>query len=139
MNNAKALNLKPLNELVEMISRDEIKSSELLEDCLRAIENREPEVQAFEYLDFDAARKQARQLDNTFLRSELFGIPVGIKDIISTRDMQTTMGSPIYSNFVPQRDAAIASQLRGLGAVIPGKTVTTEFAYFYPGKTKTCI
>lgn len=136
MNNAKALNLKPLNELVELISRDEIKPSELLEDCIRAIENRESEVQAFEFLDLDTARKQARQLDNTILRSELFGIPVGIKDIISTRSMRTTMGSPIYSDFEPRRDATIVSQLRSLGAVIPGKTVSTEFAYFYPGKTK---
>jgi Asp-tRNA(Asn)/Glu-tRNA(Gln) amidotransferase A subunit family amidase len=66
----------------------------------------------------------------------LHGIPVGIKDIFDTSDMPTELGSPIWSGRMPRRDAAAVARLRAAGAVILGKTVTTEYAYLHPGKTR---
>ena len=63
-------------------------------------------------------------------------MPVGVKDIIDTGDMPTEVGSPIYAGRTPSRDAWVVSALRAAGAVIMGKTVTTEFAYYAPGKTR---
>lgn len=85
----------------------------------------EPTLKAFEVLPNDTARKPGL----------LSGIPVGIKDIIATTDMVTTNGSPIYRDHVPAADAWVVERLRNLGATIFGKTVSTEFAWRYPGPT----
>ena len=127
---------KSLAELAKLIYDRKIKPSEILEDCIKRIDEREGEVQAFEYLNADAAFETAQSLDDAEWLSWLHGIPIGIKDVMNTHDMPTTMGSPIYKNNRPNRDAAIVSFLRFLGAVVPGKTVSTEFAYFNPGKTR---
>ena len=66
----------------------------------------------------------------------LHGVPVGIKDIFDTGDMPTEFGSPLWAGRTPRRDAAAVARLRAAGAVIMGKTVTTEYAYFHPGKTR---
>ena len=66
----------------------------------------------------------------------LHGVPIGIKDIFDTADMPTEFGSPVWAGRTPRRDAAAVAMLRAAGAVIMGKTVTTEYAYFHPGKTK---
>src|SRR5690606_22749610 len=66
----------------------------------------------------------------------LHGVPVGIKDILDTVDMPTGFGSPLFAERRPRVDAAVVKLLRAAGAVIMGKTVTTEFAYFTPGKTR---
>ena len=63
-------------------------------------------------------------------------MPVGIKDIFDTGDMPTELGSPLWAGRTPRRDAAAVARLRAAGAVIMGKTVTTEYAYFHPGKTR---
>ena len=127
---------KSLAELAKLIYDRKIKPSEILEDCIKRIDEREGEVQAFEYLNADAAFETAQSLDDAEWLSWLHGIPIGVKDVMNTHDMPTTMGSPIYKNNRPNRDAAIVSFLRFLGAVVPGKTVSTEFAYFNPGKTR---
>ena len=83
---------------------------------------------------------QARAADERRLSGQpigaLHGVPVAIKDIFDTADMPTEYGSPIYAGRTPSRDATVVSRLRAAGAVIMGKTVTTEFAYFFPGKTR---
>jgi len=66
----------------------------------------------------------------------LHGLAVGVKDVIDTADMPTEYGSPIYSGHRPQRDAACVQRLKAAGAIILGKTVTTEFAFVQPGKTR---
>ena len=73
-----------------------------------------------------------RGSDNTL---PLYGIPVGVKDNIDVKGLPTTASCPAYS-YRPSRDATAVARLRAAGAVIIGKTVTTEFAYFYPGKTR---
>ncbi len=106
-----------------------------MEACLRRVEERDAAVGAWEYLDPDAALRAARARDREPRRGPLHGIPVAIKDYIDTADMPTGYGSPIYSEHRPAADAACVALLREAGAVIMGKTVTTEFAAVTPGKT----
>ncbi len=117
-----------------------ITSEQLVESCLARIAEVDPQVQAWAFLDPDYALAQARALDQLRLSGQptgpLHGIPVGVKDIFDTADMPTENGSVIHAGRTPSRDATAVSRLRAAGAVIMGKTVTTEFAYFSPGKTR---
>ncbi len=105
--------------------------------CLEKIAAREPAVEAWQHLDAEAALAHARELDrSTAARGPLFGVPFGVKDIIDTHDMPTEYGSPIHRGHRPGRDAACVALMRKAGAVLFGKTVTTEFANQHPGKTR---
>ena len=114
----------------------ELSAEALIGDCLQRIENREADVQAWESLDPEFALQQARQADKTVSRLPLQGVPIGIKDIIETKDFDTCHGSPAYKLNRPHSNAAGVDRLISAGAVIMGKTVTTEFAYLNPGKTR---
>jgi amidase len=105
-------------------------------ECLDRIAEREPEVQAWEVLDAEGALAQARRIDRLRDRPPLFGLPVGVKDLIDTADLPTAYGSPIHGGHRPERDAECVRRLREAGAVVLGKTVTTEFAVYSPGKTR---
>lgn len=111
-----------------------------LERCLAAIVAREGEVGAFVHYDADLARKQADAASERWRAgrplSAIDGMPVGIKDIIETADFPTEMGSPLYAGWRSERDAASSIALRAAGAVIIGKTVTTEFAATHPAGTR---
>jgi Asp-tRNA(Asn)/Glu-tRNA(Gln) amidotransferase A subunit family amidase len=121
------------------IARSETSSEELVGACLDRIAALEPQVQAWTFLDRERALEQARAADS--LRKEgkgvgpLHGVPVGIKDIIDTSDMPTENGCRAHEGRQPTADAACITALRRAGAVIMGKTVTTELATFTPGKT----
>ncbi|MDO8277510.1 MAG: amidase [Burkholderiaceae bacterium] len=99
----------------------------------------EPQLRAFVHVDLAGARTAADASSARYRAaaplSMLDGMPIGVKDIIETRDMPTQMGSPIYAGFQPRRDAACVTTLRQAGAVIVGKTVTTEFAAGRAGPT----
>ena len=101
----------------------------------RRVGEREPELRAWAHLDAEAALGQARERDAEPVRGPLHGIPVGVKDIIDTAGMPTTYGSPIYEGHRPERDADCVAWLREAGAVVLGKTVTTEFATYQPPPT----
>jgi Asp-tRNA(Asn)/Glu-tRNA(Gln) amidotransferase A subunit family amidase len=103
--------------------------------CLERIAQREDEVQAWAFLDPEAALAGARASDRA-PPAPLRGLPVGIKDIMDTADMPTEYGSPIYAAHRPASDAACVALLLAAGAIILGKTVTTEFATSTPGKTR---
>ena len=103
--------------------------------CLDRIEAREATVGAWAYLDPPAALAAAAAADSRLRSGPLDGLPVAVKDIIDTADMPTAYGSPIYAAHRPAADAACVRRLREAGAIVLGKTVTTEFAYFTPGKT----
>ncbi len=122
--------------LVQRLSRREITAEAVLRDCLDRIAEREPEVQAWQHLDVNAALERARDLDRGAVRGLLHGLPVGVKDLFDTHDMPTTYGSSIYASHQPRADAACVALCREQGAVVVGKTVTTEFATFTPGKTR---
>ena len=98
------------------------------------------EVQAWAHLDRDYALAQARAADTALREGKaagpLHGVPVGIKDIIDTADLPTENGTTIFAGRRPTADASVVAQLKAAGAVILGKTVTTELAFFGPGKTR---
>ena len=115
-------------------------SEELVGACLERIRALEPKVQAWTFLDEEHALAQARAADEKKRSGEpvgaLHGVPVGLKDIIDTADMPTENGTVLHKGRAPRQDAAVVSLLRAAGAVMLGKTVTTECAYFHPGKTR---
>ena len=122
-----------------LLDRREISSEDLVRSCLRRIEQREPDVAAWEYLDPSLALAQARAQDRAMSDDQasglINGIPVGIKDICDTADMPTAYGSRARLGHRPAIDAVCVAHTRANGGVIMGKTVTTEFAGRYPGKT----
>jgi amidase len=111
-------------------------SEALVHACLERIAKREPDIHAWVHLDAAAVIRQALQRDAEQPRGPLHGVPVGVKDLIDTSDQPTGYGSPIYEGHRPARDATCVERLRTAGAVIIGKTVTTEFALFHPGPTR---
>jgi Asp-tRNA(Asn)/Glu-tRNA(Gln) amidotransferase A subunit family amidase len=129
-----------LRDAAHAIRQGELSSEELTRALLERIERHEDTVQAFQWMDpqraLDLARRADRQLKSGEKPGTLHGVPLGIKDIIATRDIPTTMGSPIYAGHVPARSAELVLRAEAAGAFVLGKTVTTEFAYFTPGKTR---
>lgn len=117
-----------------------VSSEELVGACLGRIREADGEVHAWAHLDPEHALAQARILDQMRASGEvlgpLHGVPVGIKDIIDTTDMATECGSAIHAGRQPADDATVVAMLRAAGAVVMGKTVTTEFALYTPGKTR---
>jgi Asp-tRNA(Asn)/Glu-tRNA(Gln) amidotransferase A subunit family amidase len=115
-------------------------SEELTGACLERVRALEPKLQAWTFLDETLALDQARAADARRRSGEpvgaLNGVPVGLKDIIDTADMPTENGTALHKGRTPRRDAAVVRMLRAAGAVMLGKTVTTECAYFSPGKTR---
>ncbi len=118
------------------MSAGKLTAVQLAEDCLARVSQREPDVRAWVHIDADEVLAQARACDAGPRRSALHGIPVGIKDIIDVAGMPTEYGSPIYAGHRAQTDAACVAALRKGGAIIMGKTVTTEFAMRHPNKTR---
>jgi Asp-tRNA(Asn)/Glu-tRNA(Gln) amidotransferase A subunit family amidase len=97
----------------------------------------EPRVQAWEHLDMDRAMTKAEAADASSARGTLQGVPVAVKDIIDVAGMPTRFGSPIYADAAAAAQSAECVQaLEGAGAIVVGKSVTTEFAYYTPGKTR---
>ena len=134
------LHLLSAAEATRLIRDGVISSVEFVEACLARIKEIDGRVQAWTFLDPDYALQQARAADERRLSGQpigpLHGVPIGIKDIFDTADMPTENGSVIYAGRTPSRDSAVVARLRAAGAIIMGKTVTTEFAYFAPGKTR---
>jgi len=123
-------------QAVALLSRRELSAEELVRRCLARIAEREPTVQAWEVLDAEGALAAARRIDRLRDRPPLCGLPVGVKDLIDTGDLPTAYGSPIHRGHQPEQDAECVRRLRGAGAIVLGKTVTTEFAVYTPGKTR---
>jgi Asp-tRNA(Asn)/Glu-tRNA(Gln) amidotransferase A subunit family amidase len=134
------LHLISATEAARLIREGAISSQQLVEACLARVADTDEQVQAWAFLDRDHALAQARAADESRLSGRsigpLHGVPVGIKDIFDTTDMPTENGSVLHAGRTPSRDATAVARLRAAGAVIMGKTVTTEFAYFSPGKTR---
>jgi Asp-tRNA(Asn)/Glu-tRNA(Gln) amidotransferase A subunit family amidase len=110
----------------------------LTRSCLERVAERDAVVRAFVHIDPERALAEARRCDRTScadLNLPLRGVPFGVKDIIDTHDMPTAYGSPIHAGFRPNADAACVALAREAGAVMLGKTVTTEFALRHPGAT----
>ena len=133
-------NLLTAMEVREILEQGVITSQELVEACFERIDELEASIGAWAHLDRELALQQARQADEFRRRGlplgPLHGIPVGIKDIIDTNDYPTERGSVLYQGRTPSKDATLVALLREAGAIILGKTVTTELAVYAPGKTR---
>ena len=111
------------------IAARDISSEELVRDCLARIEARNADLHAWTHVDPDYALAQARACDEAAEPAgPLHGVPVGIKDVLDTADMPTEYGSTIYRGHRPAADSHCVAALRRAGAVILGKTTTTQFA-----------
>jgi Asp-tRNA(Asn)/Glu-tRNA(Gln) amidotransferase A subunit family amidase len=123
-------------EGLKAIAGGKLTAEAWVRSCLERIQDREPTVQAWEYLDRDGALARAREIDMAGGGGLAAGVPFGVKDIIDTADMPTAYGTPIHEGHRPGRDAGCVAITRAAGAVLLGKTVTTEFGHRYPGKTR---
>jgi Asp-tRNA(Asn)/Glu-tRNA(Gln) amidotransferase A subunit family amidase len=127
-------------EASRAIREGRLSSEELVSGCLARIRADEPRVQAWAYLDEEHALRQARARDIDRKAGEtvgpLHGVPIGVKDVIDTGDMPTENGTVLHAGRRPTYDAQVVTRLREAGAVILGKTVTTELATYSPGKTR---
>jgi Asp-tRNA(Asn)/Glu-tRNA(Gln) amidotransferase A subunit family amidase len=115
-------------EAAAAIAAGTLQAETFARGCLDRIAAREDVLKAWSYIDPASVLRQARELDQTPSLGLLHGIPVAIKDVIDTRDMPTSYNSPIYFGHRPTADAACVETLRAAGALIIGKTETTEFA-----------
>jgi Asp-tRNA(Asn)/Glu-tRNA(Gln) amidotransferase A subunit family amidase len=129
------LRLLSVQEAARQIAERRLGAEALTAAYLERIEVREAVVGAWQYIDREAALAAARRRDVEPPRGPLHGIPIAVKDLIDTADMPTAYGSPIYRDHRPTADASCVALARAAGAVVLGKTVTTEFAAFTPGKT----
>ena len=130
-----------LNELdawqaAELLATRALSAVDLTRACLDRVNERDAAVQAFVAIDPDAALAQARALDAGPVRGLLHGLPLGAKDLFDTAELPTAYGSALYAGNRPAADAAAIALCREAGALLLGKTVTTEFAYFQPGVTR---
>ena len=125
----------PATVLLRRIHAGETSAAAVMEACLARIAAREPGLRAFAHLDPAAAREAARRADAALPGGKLRGLPLGVKDILDVAGMPTGNNSPIWEGWRPRSDAACVALARGEGAVVIGKTVTTEFATRQPGPT----
>ena len=124
-----------VREAARQIAERQLTAEALTAAYLDRIAAREPGVGAWQSLDRERALAAARQRDAEPTRGPLHGIPIAVKDLIDTVDMPSAYGSSIYRGHRPATDASCVALARAAGAVVLGKTVTTEFAAFTPGKT----
>lgn len=131
----KDLTLLSATEAVAKIAQGSLKPSVLLEAYLEKVRQKEIMVNAFTQIEVDVALELATKLDHVAVNGLLFGIPFAVKDLIDTQGIVTSYGSEIYESHIPKSDAACVAQAKRQGGILLGKTVTTEFAVFEPGKT----
>jgi Asp-tRNA(Asn)/Glu-tRNA(Gln) amidotransferase A subunit family amidase len=132
--------LPTIAQSAQRMRSGDLRPIDLVEHCLTRIEQFESDVHAWVLFDPEGARREAKRLgkladDDEFL-GPLHGIPIGIKDIIDVAGWPTRCGSPLRTGHVAAADAPVVARLRKAGAIILGKTVTTEWAGFDPSITR---
>lgn len=125
----------PARTIAARVSRREISAEAVARAFIARIEACEASVQAWQCFDPQLVLAQARRIDAQPAPGRLQGVPIGVKDLMDTADLPTCYGSPIYAGHRPVTDAACVAASRAAGALVMGKTVTTEFATFQPGPT----
>ncbi|MGR3662317.1 MAG: amidase [Paracoccaceae bacterium] len=128
------------NDAARKIREGRLSSVDLVKACLARIDETDAKIKAWVYVDREGALETAARMDDIRKSGRavgpLHGVPVGLKDIIDTRDMPTQRGSSIFAGRQPDADAAIVDRLREAGAIILGKTVTTELAFVHANETR---
>lgn len=134
------LNRTAAHVLIAKLRQGEISARELMTACLDRIASREPKIKAWTFLDAEQALEQASLADRQ--RAEgvplgpLHGLPIGVKDVFDTHDMPSEYGSETLRGRRPETDAAAVAMLRKAGAIIVGKTATSEFGMYHPSPTR---
>ncbi len=127
-------------EMIRQIQHRRLSPAFLVESLLKRIDRLEPSLQAWVTMDRQGLIEEADRCHKEIIRGRrrgpLHGIPIGVKDIFYTRGMKTTAGSKIFSDFIPAYDATAVERLKKAGAIILGKTATTEFASRHPAPTR---
>ena len=127
-------------EAVQAIASGRLSSVDLVKSCLEQIADTDASIKAWAHLDPESALAQAAECDRIrkagLGTGPLHGLPVGLKDVIDTRDMPTQRGTDIFKDCQPDKDARLVERLRESGAVIMGKTVTTELAFVHANDTR---
>ncbi|MCZ6873079.1 MAG: amidase [bacterium] len=135
-----ALHTLGVAETVRLIRKREISPVDVVEACYQQIETLEPQLGAWVTLDQRRALQAARHCEARLQQGEeaglLAGLPIGLKDIFYTAGLLTTACSKVYADLVPEYDATSVVKLRDAGAIMMGKTVTTEFATADPSPTR---
>jgi Asp-tRNA(Asn)/Glu-tRNA(Gln) amidotransferase A subunit family amidase len=130
----------PALQAAQRVASGDVSAAELTAACLERIDAEESRVQAWAFLDRGKAMAQAEACDRRRAAGlplgPLHGLPVAVKDIIDTEGMPTENGTVLDAGRMPAADATVVRRLKTAGAVVLGKTVTTEFAYYHPGKTR---
>ena len=129
-----------LRDALAALRAKHFSAEEYCVELQRRIAERDGDIEAWAHYDPRQGQGVARRFDmhgsSSASRLPLGGMPIAIKDIIDTADMPTQIGSPIYQGRMPKRDAYVVERVKQLGAYVMGKTVTTEFAWSFPGKTR---
>jgi amidase len=125
----------PVREIAARVSTGTLRARTVIDAFLARVAEREAAVGAWEHVDAEIARAQADAIDALPGAFALKGVPVGVKDVIDTADLPTGYGSALYAGNRAAADAACVALARAAGAVVLGKTVSTEFAAASPGKT----
>ncbi len=132
--------LTSITDLVQQIRDGQTTSATIVDDCLKAIDRFESQIAAWVLVEREAAQAQAARLDLLASKGEsigpLHGIPIGIKDIINVDGLPTLAASPLRAHHRAPCDAPVVVRLKQAGAIILGKTVTTELACFDPPPTR---
>lgn len=140
MTNNSSLYQLTLREALDALRNHRFSAEEYVTELQSRIAELDGDIDAWAYYDpsqaLDAARRSGMPAVRAASRLPLGGTPIAIKDIIDTADMPTEIGSPIFKGRRPERDAFVVERLKQLGAVVMGKTMTTEFAWSFPGKTR---
>jgi aspartyl-tRNA(Asn)/glutamyl-tRNA(Gln) amidotransferase subunit A len=127
----KDLSFLPAYKLAELIRLKKLSPVELMEVTLRKIDETNPVLNAYLTVDTDKAMHSAhlaeKAVNTNANLGPLHGIPISIKDLVSTKDIRTTMGSMVYNDFVPGQEGTLIQRLKSAGAIIVGKTNTPEF------------
>lgn len=127
------------SEAMEKINSGLLSAVDLVSDCIKRIDATDGILNAWAHLDHEGALARASELDAIrragYATGPLHGIPVGLKDIIDTKTMPTECGSFVFAGRQPEADATIVNRLTEAGAVVMGKTVTTEMAFMHPSNT----
>ncbi|WP_104134569.1 MULTISPECIES: amidase [unclassified Cryobacterium] len=125
-----------LRELIFDLAEDRLTPTQIIEQSLERIAQAEPYIKAWVSIDADGARRQAANQEKIDRRGALWGVPVGIKDIIDVTGQRTGCGSVVRDGTISTTDADCITSLRSSSGIVLGKTVTTEFGYFAPGPTR---
>lgn len=137
---ANSMNRDTITESAARLRSRTLTATELVNRCLQTIDALEPQVRAWVCLDREQALAVAKECDAEQSRGQfrgpLHGIPIGVKDIVDVRGFPTRAGSPLTSDKPVAKDAAVVARLRAAGAIVLGKTVTTEYASFDPPPTR---